>query len=254
MKKKDLQALMAERGLGVCTVRAANEGVSNSRNQSEILLGVGVRAGCDLDHHEHDIQSDSVHVEGTIEGFSTGKKSWGERVEVEEGERSTKAAFYIQMSPNDDTAEGIAPGGNYGTLDLRAQLEKFHVNSETGSYGIHSPKSVNNEGLANMLQTTIVSKATELEYLPTYNKQQEKISIQFGSFNGTRGHLKQPLDNMKSHEEVHGLHNEQQREMTVTSNEDLLGKQADEGWETPKNRHVCRAKNLASTSQVVEVF
>ncbi|KAF5193163.1 hypothetical protein FRX31_017250 [Thalictrum thalictroides] len=41
--------------LGVCTDCAANEGVSKSGNQLEILLGVGVRAGCDLDHQEHDI-------------------------------------------------------------------------------------------------------------------------------------------------------------------------------------------------------
>ncbi|KAF5175780.1 hypothetical protein FRX31_034634, partial [Thalictrum thalictroides] len=103
--------------------------------------------------------------------------------EIKSSDMGNMAGDIIVTSQGKNVKESI-PVGNGVTIDGRAQLEQLKVNSDMGSFGVHSPKKVSNEGLVNMLQTTLAKTAGQ-EHSPINNAQQGKIPIQFGSFIAT---------------------------------------------------------------------
>ncbi|KAF5182413.1 hypothetical protein FRX31_027999 [Thalictrum thalictroides] len=82
--------------------------------------------------------------------------------------------------------KGVAFGsfGASHSDEFSAQMEQFRINSELGSYGLHSPtkKAANNESLATLLQSSLHHSGQE--DIQANNVQQEKTPIQFGSFKG----------------------------------------------------------------------
>ncbi|KAF5193300.1 hypothetical protein FRX31_017115 [Thalictrum thalictroides] len=192
-----------------------------------------------------------------------GEKSWG-NIEDEEDTYSSAMNKEVTLDNKQHNYGESIPVGNGVTIDGIAQLEKFKINSDMGSFGIHSPKKVRNEGLINILQNRMANQTAGQEHSPINNVQQEKTPIQFGSFNSTSNeeqqlvhaapiHSKQLRDNLKTHEDVQS---QQKEHGVIPSIEDHTSQevtqQADEGWETPKKKHLCRAKNLVSTTQVLQ--
>ncbi|KAF5185445.1 hypothetical protein FRX31_024968 [Thalictrum thalictroides] len=102
---------------------------------------------------EHELHP-SIHIQGANEGCPTAKKSWGDRVQIEEKEASTmttefvletgKTYVYSEIKSSDmgnmagdiivtsqgKNVEESIPVGNGVTIDGRAQLEQLKVNSD----------------------------------------------------------------------------------------------------------------------------
>ncbi|KAF5192897.1 hypothetical protein FRX31_017517 [Thalictrum thalictroides] len=196
-----------------------------------------------------------------------GVKSWGD---IEEDEGTYKLAMNMQVTVEKEqhhhgkslpiTCPETCNGACPSSQEDETNLDQVRVSSELGNYGIHSPKhfNSNNENLAALLQTTLASNEIQRDAYTEQPKQgRAAVWLQKKETPEQKGNGKE-----QSHiEKQTGMAEEMERteaELVHKTREDIGtagsrsmvphgqpvrdGGTQDEGWETPKRKHTCRAR------------
>ncbi|KAF5186296.1 hypothetical protein FRX31_024117, partial [Thalictrum thalictroides] len=163
------------------------------------------------------------------------KKPWDERVDIEE-----EREVFGSTNNKDDAAKGKPIPVGLNGVDRPAMGESIDGACNGGgvmaSYGIHSPKGLNdsNGTLMAMIQSTKIQSEEQTEV----KRNGKAIVDRLGTQEDT-------LINDDSQQQEGGSYG------SNTSNKTT--QHVEEGWETPKRRPTCRAKDLVLTSQIGDI-